>query len=143
MFGALVGSMLDIWPGEPISLQGDLLLRPLANVLAGAVLAAAGFLSLLKFLPKGSLWSGMVLEAAVAGEPAAIRALHVTGRGELAASDLLGCMGTVVTALFPSGQVEISGVRYEAKVAVGYADAGTPVRVTGVGEFGLVVEVMS
>lgn len=143
MFGSLVWSMLDLWPGEPLAIQGDLLLRPLANVLAGVVLAVGVFLALLKYLPKGSLWGGMVLESAVAGEPAAIRALHLGGAGALAAKDLLGQAGTAATALFPSGQVEIAGKRYEAKLAVGYADAGTPVRVTGFGEFGLIVEVRS
>ena len=143
MFGSLVWSMLDLWPGQPLALQGDLLLRPLANVMVGVVLAVAAFLALLKYLPQGGLWGGMVLEAAVAGEPAAIRALHVGGAGALAATDLLGLTGTAATALFPSGQVEIAGNRYEAKLAVGYADAGSPVRVTGFGEFGLVVEVLA
>jgi len=143
MFGSLVWSMLDLWPGQPLALQGDLLLRPLANVMVGVVLAVAAFLALLKYLPQGGLWGGMVLEAAVAGEPAAIRALHVGGAGALAATDLLGLTGTAATALFPSGQVEIAGNRYEAKLAVGYAEAGSPVRVTGVGEFGLIVEVLA
>jgi len=50
---------------------------------------------------------------------------------------------TRTTALFPSGQVEIAGRRYEARLAVGFAEAGAAVRVTGVAEFGLVVEVLS
>lgn len=143
MFGSLVWSMLDLWPGEPLAIQGDLLLRPLASVMGGVVLAVVVFLALLKYLPKGGLWGGMVLEAAVAGEPGAIRALHVGGAGGPAANDLLGRSGIAATALFPSGQVEIGGSRYEAKLAVGFADAGTPVRVTGFGEFGLMVEVLS
>jgi membrane-bound serine protease (ClpP class) len=143
MFGSLVWSMLDLWPGAPIALQGDLLLRPLANVMVGVAVAVAMFLALLKFLPKGSMWGNMVLESAVAGEPGAIRPLHLGSAGALAAAELIGQSGTAATALFPSGQVEISGNRYEARLAMGYADAGTPVRVTGCGEFGLVVEVLS
>ena len=143
MLGSLVWAMLDLWPGEPVSLAGDVLLRPLANVMAGVVLAVGFFLALLKFLPKGGLWGGMVLETAVAGEPGAIRALNAGGAGGLEGKDLIGCSGIAATALFPSGQVEIYGRRYEAKLAMGFADAGVAVQVTGVSEFGLVVEVLS
>ncbi len=141
MLGSLVWSMLDLWPGEPIALQGDLLLRPLANVLAGVALAVGCFLALLKYLPKGSLWGGMVLESAVAGEPAAIRALQGGGAGT--PGEVIGRTGRAATALFPSGQVEVDGRRYEAQLAVGYAEAGAAVRVTGAGQFGLIVEVLS
>ncbi len=143
MFGSLVWAMLDLWPGEPVSLSGDVLLRPLANVMAGVVLAVGFFLVLLKFLPQGGPWGRMVLESAVGGEPGAIRALHGAAAGALAGKDLIGQSGAAATALFPSGQVEIAGHRYEAKLAVGFADAGVPVRVTGVSEFGLMVEVLS
>jgi len=143
MLGSLVWAMLDLWPGEPVSLAGDVLLRPLANVLAGVVLAVGCFFALLKFLPKGGLWGRMVLESAVAGEPGAIRALNAADTGGLAGNDLIGCTGSAATALFPSGQVEIAGRRYEARLAVGFAEAGAAVRVTGVAEFGLVVEVLS
>ena len=143
MLGSLVWAMLDLWPGEPVSLAGDVLLRPLANVMAGVVLAVGCFLALLKFLPKGGLWGRMVLETAVAGEPGAIRALNVGGAGGPEGKDLIGCTGIAATALFPSGHVEIAGKRYEAKLAMGFAEAGAAVKVTGVWEFGLVVEVLS
>jgi membrane-bound serine protease (ClpP class) len=143
MLGSLVWAMLDLWPGEPVSLSGDALLRPLANVMAGVVIAVALFLALLRFLPKGGPWSRMVLESAVAGEPGEIRALNAGATGAPKGAALIGQAGTAATALFPSGQVEISGRRYEAKLAMGFADAGTPVTVIGVSEFGLIVEVRS
>ena len=43
----------------------------------------------------------------------------------------------------PSGQVNIGGQRYEAKLSVGSAEAGTPVIVTRHGEFSLEVEVIA
>ena len=132
ILASLVWMMLDLWPGEPVSISGNVLLRPLANVLAGAALAIAAFLVLLRFLPKGGPWGGMVLESAVSGDatPDSIE-------------NLLGQSGKAATALFPSGQVEISGKRYEAKLAMGFAEAGTPVKVTGVSEFGLIVETLT
>jgi membrane-bound serine protease (ClpP class) len=111
-------------------------------VLAGAALAIAAFLVLLRFLPKGGPWGGMVLESAVGGEPKAATALGGAATSG-SAENLLGQSGKAATALFPSGQVEISGKRYEAKLAMGFAEAGTPVKVTGVSEFGLIVETLT
>ena len=143
MLGSLVWAMTDLWPGESIPLSGDVFVRPLLNMMAGVVLAVVLFLALLKFLPKGGLWGNMVLESVVAGEPLAARALAGGGNDEPSAMDLIGETGIAATGLFPSGQVEIGGRRYEARLAVGHADAGTPVKVTGLAEFGLAVEVVS
>jgi len=143
MLGSLVWAMLDLWPGEPISFSGDILLRPLANVLAGVVIAIVIFLAMLKALPKGGPWGKMVLETSVAGEPGPIHELNATSAAAPRGNELIGKSGIAATALFPSGQVEISGRRYEAKLALGFAEAGTPITVTGVSEFGLIVESLS
>ena len=143
MLGSLVWAMLDLWPGEPISFSGDVLLRPLANVIAGVVIAVAIFLAMLKTLPKGGPWGKMILETSVAGEPGPIHELNATTSDAPRGNELIGKSGTAATSLFPSGQVEISGRRYEAKLAFGFTEAGTPVRVTGVSEFGLIVESLS
>ena len=142
MLGSLVWAMTDLWPGEPIPLSGGFFVRPLLNMMAGVFLAVVLFIALLKFLPQGGLWGNMVLEAVVAGEPLAARALAGGGIGEPNASDLVGEIGIAATGLFPSGQVEIGGRRYETRLAVGHADAGTPVKVTGLAEFGLAVVVV-
>ena len=143
MFVSLVWAMTDLWPSEPLDLSGDVLVKPLFNVMIGVILAVFSFLAILRFLPQGGLWGGMVLNAAVAGEPAAARALTGGGLGESSAGELIGQSGLAVTALFPSGQVDIGGRRYEAHLAIGFADAGTAVKVTGLSEFGLTVEVLS
>lgn len=143
MLGSLVWAMLDLWPGEPVSLSGDTLLRPLANVMAGIAIAIGLFLAMLKFLPKGGPWGGMVLETAVGGEPGALRPLNTTVSDAPQGPELIGLSGIAATALFPSGQVEISGKRYEAKLGMGFAEAGAQVKVTGVSQFGLIVEVLA
>jgi membrane-bound serine protease (ClpP class) len=104
--------------------------------MSGIVLAVVFFFALLRFLPQGGLWSGMVLEAAVGGEPPVVGALAGGGT-------LIGEIGIAATALFPSGQVDIGGRRYEARVDMGFAEAGSTVKVTGLAEFGLTVEVVS
>lgn len=142
MLGSLVWAMADIWPKEPIMITSDLFVQPLISMMIGVILAVIFFVILLKYLPKGVLWSGMVLETSVGGEPSGIRAL-AGGRGEILQLDhLLGKTGVACTALFPSGQVEVEGLRYEARIAVGFADFGSAVKVTGLSEFGLLVEVI-
>ena len=143
MFGSLVWAMLDLWPGEPVSISGDVLLRPLANVIAAFVIAIALFLAILRFLPSGGPWGNMVLQTAVGGEPGAPRPLNLGAMSAPADGELIGKTGTAATDLFPSGQVEIDGRRYEAKLLVGFAESGTPVMVTEVNPFGLIVEVLS
>jgi len=144
MLGSLVWAMVDFWPSEPLNFDGDMLLRPMANVLAGVGLAVAVFLAILKFLPKGGPWGRLVLHSAVGGEPGPPRALHSADTGGSGGSvSLVGRAGLAATALFPSGQVEIDGKRYEAKLPMGFAEAGAEIIVTGISEFGLIVEVRS
>ena len=143
MLGSLVWAMLDLWPGEPVSFEGGMLLRPLANVMTGVGLAVVVSLAIFKFLPKGGPWGRLVLESSVGGVPGPVRALNSGGGEGPAVVELLGQSGVAATALFPSGQVEISGRRYEAKLEMGFAEAGAPVKVTGISEFGLIVEVLS
>jgi membrane-bound serine protease (ClpP class) len=143
MLGSLVWAMLDLWPGEPISIEGDMLVRPLANLVSGGLLAAVLFIAILRFLPKGGPWGGMILQTAVGGAPDAAKPLHANSDATSDRQTLIGREGRAVTALFPSGQVEIGGLRYEAKLSMGFADAGSAVRVTGTGEFGLLVELLS
>ncbi len=141
VLASLVWAMMDIWPGEPISFSSDALLRPLLDVTLGVVGAIVLFVALLKFLPQGGPWGNMILQTTVAGEPK-LRPIHGHEEGHADAASLVGMTGRAVTSLFPSGQVEINSKRYEAKLAIGFADSGTRVRVTGVSEFGLNVEVI-
>lgn len=141
ILGSLVWAMLDIWPHQPISLSSDMLLQPLFNVTLGVIGAIVLFIALLRFLPSGGIWGKMVLQTAVGGEPAGIRALHSSSNDE--PPSLIGKSGKAVTDLFPSGQVEIDGKRYDAHLPVGSADAGTEITVTGTTGFGLNVEVKS
>ena len=142
MFASLVWSMADFWPKEPLNFSGDILVGPLTNVMIGTVLAVVMFLGILRFLPRGGLWGKMVLEGAVGGEPGGQKAILGGGAGEPRGQALVGRTGVATTALFPSGQVEISGRRYEAKLLLGSAVAGAAVRVTATGDFGLTVEVV-
>jgi membrane-bound serine protease (ClpP class) len=134
---SLVWSMADLWPNEPIDFSGEVFVRPLTSVGLGMLLAVVLMAVVVRFLPKQWIWNRLVLQACIAGTA------QTTGdaRGaENSANQLIGQRGVAVTALFPSGQIEIAGARYEAHLAVGTAERGTPVVVTGKSEFGLQVE---
>jgi membrane-bound serine protease (ClpP class) len=142
MFGALVWSMADLWPNQPIAVawSADAFLAPLRTLGLGLVIAAGLALALARVIPKGWFWQHLAVaepgqgSAQVAGGAPAIA-------GELAV--LVGRQGIAATALFPSGQVEVDGRRYEARLEVGFAPAGTPVQVKRATDFGLVVEAIT
>jgi membrane-bound serine protease (ClpP class) len=133
MIGSLLWGMSDIWPDQPIPWNSDFLFRPLTNLILGIGGAIALFAMLLRFMPKGGLWGGMVLESAIGGETT----LSSTSRRE---PSLIGATGHAVTALYPSGQIEINDTRYDARINLGTVPPGTRVKVISVGEFELKVE---
>lgn len=130
VLASLLWAMADIWPQEPIRFSGDLFLGPLQNLGLALIITATLAVALLRFLPRSWFWDKMVLATAVAG----------TSGAPVANDPLLGAEGVTVTPMFPSGEVEIAGRRYEAKLALGHVAAGTPVVVRGREGFALVVE---
>ena len=92
-----------------------------------------------RFLPKGWIWDRMVLQAA-GSTPAQVAGSAPDAGAET--TSLVGARGVVVTGLFPSGQIEIEGRRYEAKLEVGSAPPGTVVVVKRTADFNLVVEII-
>jgi membrane-bound serine protease (ClpP class) len=136
IFGSLVWSMVDHWPKEavPIAFSTDMLLAPLANLSLGILIAVALGVALARFMPRGWIWDRLVLAAAVT------ETAQSDAEAARAAPDLTGARGIAVTALRPSGEVEIHGKRYEASIEVGDVAAGSPVIVRGRGDFGLIVE---
>lgn len=141
MLGSLVWSMADLWPSEPVSFTADVFLEPVMSVGIGVGLAVLIFILLLRYLPRGGPWGRLVLDTVVGGEPGGLHPV-LAGAGSVGAASLVGQSGEAVTPLLPTGQVSINGRRYEAKLAVGFAEVGTPVVVTRQGEFSLEVEVI-
>ncbi|HYP17158.1 MAG TPA: NfeD family protein, partial [Opitutus sp.] len=142
MFGSLVWSMADLWPNEPIAVawSGDAFARPLLDLGLGIAIAVVLGALVWRFLPQGWFFRELAV------------AMPIKGSAQIAGSDpevanglsgLIGKSGVAATALFPSGQVEIEGRRFEARLEVGSAAAGTRVVVRSASDFGLVVEVAS
>lgn len=134
MLGALVWSMADLWPNEPVTLDGDVFTQPLINMALGVLVAVLLAVMLARFLPRGWLWDRMVLQAAIDTDA------QSSGARTAEAATLVGRRAVVATALMPSGQIELDGRRYEARVAVGMIEAGAAVVVVKRSDFGLIVE---
>lgn len=137
MLGSLLWAMADIWPDQPVVFSSGLFVRPAIN-LALALLIASGLAALLlRYLPRAWFWDKLVLSAAI-GANAQTSAGATAGAPP--SDPLLGRDGVAITAMFPSGEVEIDGRRYQARHELGHVPAGTPVVVTGRTDFGLLVE---
>jgi len=140
MLGSLVWSMVDFWPNQPMTFSAELFLGPLVSVAIGVTLAVIIFLLILRFLPHNPVWGRMILHSAVGGEPGRLQPLAAEGGATF--QSLVGQFGVAATALMPSGQVDVGGRRYEARISVGFVNAGAPIVVTRHGEFSLEVEVI-
>lgn len=139
MLGSLVWAMADLWPGVPLTVawSGDAFARPIQNLSLGLAVAFGLGLVLVRYLPQGWMWDKMVVGSTVGG------AAQVAGVGPEAAHELaalIGRKGIAMTVLRPSGQIEISGRRFEAIVEVGAVDEGDPVIVRGRTDFALLVQ---
>jgi membrane-bound serine protease (ClpP class) len=134
IFGSLLWSMVDIWPGEPISVSPELLAEPLVNLVFGLSIAVFGAMLLSRFFPGSWMWRKLVLADATGGDSQAICQAR---ESKLPPA---GTKGTAVTDLFPTGCVEIDSQRYEARSALGIIEHGTAIRVKKSTYFSLVVE---
>ncbi len=145
MLGALVWSMIDVWPGEMPDFDGETLFAPLLNVVIAVGVAIVGALALGRFLPRGWFWDRLILGASIAGDGAApAGGMGSDGTHESAAPEggdsLLGARGRTVSVMRPMGEVEIAGRRHEARAALGALERGEAVRVVGRAGRVLVVE---
>ncbi len=143
ILGSLVWAMSDIWPDEPIDWSGGTFTTPMLNVMAGVIIAVAGAAFLIRFLPRTWVWNKLVLQSAVGDPPPRPRA-STAADGQPTPTPPgwpdIGAEGTAATDLFPNGQIEIGGKRYEAKSRLGQVEHGTKIRVTGYQDFSLTVE---
>lgn len=137
MLGALVWGMVDVWPGDTFTFSPDLLTRPLINLGLGLLITVAGAAVLLRFLPRSLLWDKMILTAGIGGTSQQAGAAAGSAPAKTRAE--IGSEGRAITDLYPSGEVEIKGHRYEARVDSGSALRGDVVEVVGYLDFGLLV----
>jgi len=141
MLGSLIWGMADIWPGQAFELTPEMFLRPLVNLIAGLVIAVLGALALAKFIPGSWFWSKMILAYGNTGDSqhAGPGTAVPVGLGIAAGKPGIGDEGMATTDLYPSGEVEVGGKRYQARIDHGSAERGDRVQVSGHLDFGLLV----
>ncbi len=137
MLGSLVWAMVDYWPGERFEFTFDLLLEPMVNLILGLGIATFGALLLSRFLPGSWVLKRMELAGDVGHGSGTTAAIGGTGSGALPD---VGATGTAVRDMFPSGEVEINGQRYQASAESGSIRHGATVRVLKCRSFDLLVE---
>ncbi|MGJ8637814.1 MAG: NfeD family protein [Opitutaceae bacterium] len=133
MLGSLFWAMIDFWPDEPIRVDADLLAQPFVNLIFGLSIAVFGALLLGRFFKGSFLERSFVLADAAGGSSEEIR------EEREASLPAPGAIGVAVTDLFPSGRVEISGARYDARSALGSIDRGRSITVVQSSDFSLIV----
>lgn len=137
MLGALIWSMADIWPNEPFQFSGDLLLAPFRDLGLGVLVAVALALMLARFIPKGWFFTQLAVGSPISGSAQVAGVAPEIGATSF---QLVGRHGFAATGLYPTGQIEIDGRRYEARLEVGSAPPGTPVVVRRKTDFGFIVD---
>lgn len=135
MLGGIIWSMADMWPQETpnYDITFDIFLTPIYNLLGGILIAVVLFMALARFLPKSVFWDRMILAGAVEGTSQG----EDTSRSE---KPVVGAEGIAATDLFPTGEIEIDGKLYEARVDVGSVSKGSRVRVLRSDVFGYFIE---
>lgn len=138
MVGALLWGMADIWPGEAFELTPEMFIRPLINLVAGLAVAIVGGLLLARFVPRSWFWEKMILQEGIMGD-SQHAGLAPAGGPAVPQRAGIGDEGVATTDLYPSGEVEIDGRRYQARIEQGSASRGDSVEVVGYLDFGLLV----
>jgi membrane-bound serine protease (ClpP class) len=135
MLAGLLWGMADIWPTETPDFEFtyELFLQPFYNLFGGVTIAIVLFLSILRFLPKSVFWDKLIMKAVVQG----------TSQKTVMAGDIrpsIGAEGVAVTDLFPSGEIEIDGMLFEARTEMGSVSKGASVRIIRGDAFGYFIE---
>jgi len=138
MLGSLLWAMVDVWPTPDFSWSIDLFRQPLLDLCYGLLITVGLGILAARLLPHTPLWNNFVLGNAVGGANPV-----VTGGADSSdAPDELPAIGTVgkaVTQLYPTGEVEIAGRRYESQARSGTIRKGETIEVVGRRDFNLVV----
>jgi membrane-bound serine protease (ClpP class) len=137
MLGSLLWSMADIWPNEPVQVSNDLFLLPLRDLGLGLLTSVVLALLFARFIPKGWFFTRLAVTSPVAG---AAQVAGVAPEVGATVESLVGRTAIAVTGLYPSGQVEIDGRRFEARLEVGAAPPGSRLVVRRKNDFGLIVD---
>jgi membrane-bound serine protease (ClpP class) len=137
MIGSIFWAMVDVWPTPDFKWEMEVFRPPLWEMIQSVGLALALGFIVVRFLPHTPLWQSLILKETVGGSdgPSNSSPQNVSADQE----KLLGKHGITVSELFPSGEVEIDGQRFDARSTLGKIPKGEKIEVVKSTEFDLIV----
>ena len=132
IIGSILWAMVDVWPNTDFTWSVATFEGPIKE-LSYAILITIGLVLLLtRILPKTTVWNKLILSSTVGGAT-----FNNATQGER--EPVVGALGKSVSELYPIGQVELEGRRYEARSSLGKISKGVVIKVTGKDDHGLIV----
>ena len=133
MMGGIFWAMVDVWPTPDFEWSMEVIRPPLWEMLQTLGLVFLFGILVSKFLPKTPIWKNLVL-ATTLKKPAESK------DNQMSLNQLVGKQGKSISELYPIGQIEIDGVRYDARSRLGKIAKDEKVEVVKVSEFELMVK---
>jgi membrane-bound serine protease (ClpP class) len=132
IIASILWAMVDVWPNTDFNWSIATFEGPVKE-LSYAILITIGLVLLLtRILPKTTVWNNLILSSTVGNAT-----YNNATQGET--SPVVGALGKSVSELYPIGQVEFDGRRYEARSNLGKITKGATVKVIGNDDYGLIV----
>ena len=133
MMGGIFWAMVDVWPTPDFEWSMEVIRPPLWEMLQTLGLVFLFGILVSKFLPKTPIWKNLVLATTLkkSGE---------SEENQISLNQLVGMQGKSISELYPIGQIEIDGVRYDARSRLGKIAKDEKVEVVKVSEFELMVK---
>ena len=132
IIGSILWAMVDVWPNTDFTWSVATFEGPIKE-LSYAILITIGLVLLLtRILPKTTVWNKLILSSTVGDAT-----FNNATQGE--SEPVVGALGKSVSELYPIGQVELEGRRYEARSSLGKISKGVVIKVTGKDDHGLIV----
>ena len=134
MLGAVFWAMVDVWPTPNFEWNMEVFRLPIWEFFQSLGIAFVLGIIVTLVLPKTPLWQSLVLSTTIGGN------LDKKDGLKKISKDLIGSRGFTVSELFPTGQIEIEGKKFEARANLGKISKGEKIRVVKSSGFDLVVE---
>jgi membrane-bound serine protease (ClpP class) len=138
MMGSIFWAMVDVWPTPDFEWSMEVIRPPLWEMLQTLGLVFLFGLLVSKFLPKTPIWKKLVLTTTLGSDGA----LKDNLQNQEVTNQLIGKQGKSISELYPGGQIEIDGVRYDARSNLGKIAKGEKIEVVKKSEFELVVKLI-
>ena len=137
MVGSIFWAMVDVWPTPDFEWEMEVFRPPLWEMLQSVGLALAMGFIVLRILPHTPLWQSLILKETVGGSVDFSNPSSLTSSNQK--EKLTGKFGITVTELFPGGEIEIEGKRFDARSTLGKIPKGQKIEVVKCTEFDLIV----